>query len=62
MPLSGGFPPPAAKICRWTEAVIRSAPSPAAYLELARLCEQTQNKEEAERFYRQGLELAAQTA
>lgn len=44
----------------YLEAVTRVTPSAAAYLELARLCEQTQNKEEAEKFYRQGLELAAQ--
>lgn len=43
----------------YLEAVIRVAPSPAAYLELARLCEQTQNQEEAARLNRQGLELAA---
>ncbi|HUP91503.1 MAG TPA: heme biosynthesis HemY N-terminal domain-containing protein [Solimonas sp.] len=43
----------------YLEAVTRVAPSPAAYLELARLCEQTQNREEADKFYRQGLELAA---
>lgn len=46
----------------YLEAVTRVAPSPAAYLELARLCEQTQNREEAERFYRQGLELASAAA
>jgi HemY protein len=44
----------------YLEAVTRVAPSPAAYLELARLCEQTQAPEEAQRFYRKGLELAAQ--
>lgn len=44
----------------YLEAVTRVAPSAAAYLELARLCEQTQQPEEATQFYRQGLELAAQ--
>ena len=43
----------------YLEAVIRVAPSAAAYLELARVCEQTQNAEEAQKFLRQGLELAA---
>lgn len=43
----------------YLEAVIRSAPTPAAYLELARLCEQTQNPTEAGKFLREGLELAA---
>lgn len=45
----------------YLDATLRVAPSPAAYLELARLCEQTQNAEEAQRFYRQGLEFAGQT-
>lgn len=44
----------------YLEAVLRVAPSPGAYLALARLCEQTQNATEAEKFYREGLELAAQ--
>lgn len=44
----------------YLEAVLRTAPSPAAYLALAQLCEQTQNAEEARKFYREGLELAAQ--
>ncbi|SFF52804.1 HemY protein [Fontimonas thermophila] len=44
----------------YLEAVVRVAPSPAAYLELARVCEQTQNPEEAHQFYRRGLEIAAQ--
>lgn len=43
----------------YLEAVIRLQPTPAAYLELARLCEQTQNADEAARLHRQGLELAA---
>lgn len=45
----------------YLEAVTRVAPSAAAYLELARLCEQTQNAEEAKQYYRKGLELAAQS-
>lgn len=44
----------------YLEAVVRVAPSAAAYLELARVCEQTQNADEAQKFYKQGLELAAQ--
>lgn len=43
----------------YLEAVIRVSPSAAAYLDLARLCEQTQNPEEAAKLYRQGLEIAA---
>lgn len=43
----------------YLEAVIRLQPTPAAYLELARVCEQTQQPEEAQQFCRQGLELAA---
>lgn len=43
----------------YLEAVIRQQPSPLAYLELARLAEQTQNTDEATRLLRQGLELAA---
>lgn len=43
----------------YLEAVIRISPTPAAYLELARLAEQTQNAEEAAKLHRQGLELAA---
>jgi HemY protein len=46
----------------YLEAVIRVRPSAAAYLELARLCEQTQNPEEAARLHRQGLEMAAARA
>ncbi|MFA5941243.1 MAG: heme biosynthesis HemY N-terminal domain-containing protein [Sinimarinibacterium sp.] len=45
----------------YLEAVVRVAPSAAAYLELARVCEQTQNAEEAQKFYRMGLEIAAQS-
>lgn len=45
----------------YLDAVLRVAPSPAAYLELARLCEQTQNVDEAQRLYRQGLEFAGQS-
>jgi len=40
----------------YLDAVLRAAPSPAAYLELARLCELTQNAEAARQFYKQGLE------
>lgn len=43
----------------YLEAAARTQPSPAAYLELARLAEQTQNPDEAARYYRMGLELAA---
>ncbi len=43
----------------YLEAAARTRPSPAAYLELARLCEQTQLPDEAARYYRKGLELAA---
>ena len=43
----------------YLEAVVTVAPTPAAYLELARLCEQTQNVAEAQKFYRLGAELAA---
>lgn len=43
----------------YLEAAAHSQPSPAAYLELARLAEQTQNPDEAARYYRMGLELAA---
>lgn len=42
----------------YLEAVLQLAPTPAAYLELARLCERTQAREEAEQHYRRGLELA----
>ncbi len=44
----------------YLDAVVKLAPSAAADLALARVCEQTQQPEEAQRFYRQGLELAAQ--
>ncbi|MDB5969299.1 MAG: hypothetical protein JWQ90_1749 [Hydrocarboniphaga sp.] len=43
----------------YLEAAARTQPSPAAYLELARLAEQTQNPDDAARYYRMGLELAA---
>jgi HemY protein len=46
----------------YLDAVIRVAPSPTAYLELARLCEQTQNGEEAQKLYRLGLEFASNAA
>ncbi|HEX4873205.1 MAG TPA: heme biosynthesis HemY N-terminal domain-containing protein [Nevskiaceae bacterium] len=45
----------------YLEAVTRVQPSAAAFLELARLSEQTQNSEEAARWYRQGLEHAARS-
>lgn len=44
----------------YLDAVLRIAPSPAVYLELARLSELTQNGADAQRFYRQGLEFAGQ--
>lgn len=43
----------------YLEAVIDTAPTPGAYLELARLCELTQQPAEAQGFYKAGLELAA---
>jgi HemY protein len=43
----------------YLEAGLRAAPTPQAYLDLARLCQDTQQPEEAARYYRQGLELAA---
>ena len=43
----------------YLEAVIAKAPTPGAYLELARLCELTQQPLEAQGFYKAGLELAA---
>jgi HemY protein len=43
----------------YLEAVLRVAPTPVAYMALAELCAETQNGEEASKFYRQGLELAA---
>ncbi|MGQ0528982.1 MAG: heme biosynthesis HemY N-terminal domain-containing protein [Panacagrimonas sp.] len=43
----------------YLEAVIRLQPTPAAYMDLANLCEQTQNLDEAARLHRQGLELAS---
>ena len=43
----------------YLEAVVRVTPTPAAYLELAHLCERTQAPEEAQQHYRTGLELAA---
>ncbi len=44
----------------YLDAVLRVAPSPAVYLELARLCELTQNAGEAQGFYRRGLEFAGE--
>ncbi len=43
----------------YLEAVIATAPTPGAYLELARLSELTQQPQEARAFYKAGLELAA---
>lgn len=43
----------------YLEAVERTAPSAAVYLELAKVCEQSQNPTEAQTFYRRGLEVAA---
>ncbi len=43
----------------YLEAVIRVKPTPVAYMELAKLCAETQNGDEAVRLYRQGLELAS---
>ena len=43
----------------YLEAALRVAPTPVAYLELARLCTTTQNPEDAAKYYQQGLELAA---
>src|SRR5690606_6156902 len=43
----------------YLEAAARAQPSALVYLELARLCELTQNPEEATRYYRKGLELVA---
>lgn len=42
----------------YLEAVVQVAPTPAAYLELAKLCELTQAKAEADQHYRRGLEIA----
>jgi HemY protein len=43
----------------YLEAVIRVAPTPAAYLALARMCNETQNPADAASYYQKGLELAA---
>jgi HemY protein len=43
----------------YLEAALRAAPGPRVYFELARLSEQTQKPDDATRYYRQGLELAA---
>jgi HemY protein len=42
----------------YLDAALRLQPSAAAYLALAKLCEQTRHPEEANLFYRRGLELA----
>ena len=44
----------------YLDAAIRLAPTPEAYLELARLCQDTHQAEDACRYYRQGLELATE--
>ncbi|MDM4772665.1 heme biosynthesis HemY N-terminal domain-containing protein [Solimonas sp. SE-A11] len=43
----------------YLEAAVRQQPTPIAYLELARVCEATQQRAEAEKYTRMGLELAA---
>ncbi|MBV8062798.1 MAG: hypothetical protein JOY51_04335 [Nevskia sp.] len=43
----------------YLEAGLQAAPTPQGYLDLARLCQDTQQPEEAARYYRRGLELAA---
>ncbi|MEK6807066.1 MAG: heme biosynthesis HemY N-terminal domain-containing protein [Pseudomonadota bacterium] len=43
----------------YLDVLLRLQPTPAVYRELARLAEATQNPDEAARFYKQGLELAA---
>ena len=43
----------------YLEAVLQVAPTPVAYLELAKLSAETQNGEQAMKLYRQGLELAS---
>lgn len=42
----------------YLEAAQKAGHTPEAFLELARLCEQTQNADEAQQLYKQGLELA----
>lgn len=44
----------------YLEAGVRAAPTPQGYLDLARLCQDTQLPDEAAGYYRQGLELAAE--
>lgn len=46
----------------YLNAAIQVRPTPDAYLELARLCQETQQGEEASGFYRRGLELATSQA
>ncbi|MDD3764430.1 MAG: heme biosynthesis HemY N-terminal domain-containing protein [Nevskiales bacterium] len=43
----------------YLDAVLKTAPSASAYLEMAHLCEQTQKPDEAQAFYKKGLESAA---
>lgn len=46
----------------YLEAVLHSSPTPKAFLDLARLCQETQHPEDAAKFFRQGLELATQSS
>jgi HemY protein len=46
----------------YLEAVLQSSPTPKAFLDLARLCAETQHPEDAAKFFRQGLELATQSS
>jgi HemY protein len=43
----------------YLEAGVQAAPTAQGYLDLARLCQETQQAEDAGRYYRQGLEFAA---
>ena len=43
----------------YLEAGVQAAPTAQGYLDLARLCQDTKQPEEAAKFYRQGLEFAA---
>lgn len=46
----------------YLESAVKQNPTPGGYLELAKLCEQTQNPQEAAKFMRKGLELASNDA
>jgi len=65
IPSTGGGSAPSARdtiaASRWHPFPVFTctAPTPVAYLELARLSAETQGGEEAAKLYRQGLELAA---